>query len=440
MACAAYLSHILDVLGSLPNIQGIMARKKKNNGLPYVGKYQGKPALYWYDETGTQRRKLCQSETIAETLRAQKEKDVRGNTAFVDTGLRAAHTSLTDQKLRDAETAFAMLESRGIETTLADVAAFYLDEQEAKQESPLLEAFIESHIEGKEKRAKRSLATIKQLKTNLGEFNAYCRSNNILHVHEVTRETIETYLDTLKVRPNYGPRFDKEGKPRLIAAGATTKANRLTTIGAIFNSAVNRQILKYNPCAGIDKADSERKPKAFFSIDQVIKLLEKAKEEDCFAHYYFRLATMFRELETNRFAALENPWDFINLETGKIHLPGSCCKTRADKKRGGRYIDINLQPNLKAFLTVFKEKKMSLSKSRRKERRIFNSLNANVEERHNILRDTAISLHAKYIESALETSEEAGNTERMVKTFYLVKFTKEEASRFFDLKPADFGL
>lgn len=405
-----------------------------------MGEYRGKSAVYWYDENGYQKRKLCKSKPEAEAIREQKEKEVRGNLAFEDTGLRNAHTSLPDARLRDAETAFSMLESRGIETTLCDVVAHFLDAQEEEgRESPKLDKFIEEYIAAKEQRAKRSPSTIKQLKTNLGDFNKYCHEREVLKIHEVTRELIENYLDGLQVRPNYGSRLDENGETRHVPAGPTTKVNRITTIGAVFNSAVKKRIIPFNPCLGIEKADHERKTKAFFTINEVLKLLELAKKEGCFAHYYFRLATMFRDLETQRFAALENPWEYINLETGQIHLPASCCKTRADKKAGGRYIDIAAQPNLKAFLTLFKKKEMSLEKSRRKERRIFNQLKSDVTTRHNVIRDTAISMNAKFRESALDTSLEAGNTERMVRTFYLVKFTKKDANRFFKLKPSDFG-
>lgn len=412
-----------------------MSRRKTNNGQPYLSSHLGKPAVYWWNEDGIKKRATSFADQAeAEEFLRQKQEEINRSIAFSGTGLEPRPTSLLPEKLRDAETGFSMLEKNGFgETSFVDVVAFFLDNYKDPELTPCMTDFIDEFITRKES-AKRAAKTISQFKTNLNDFAKFCQQKGKPRLHQITTELIEEYLDGLKVRPLTGSRAEK------VEASAQTKSNRLQNIHTLLNSAVKRRHILINPAIAIDDYDVTRKPKAFFSIPEIKKLLKRSKEEGLFAHYYFRLATMFREREMVRFTELNDYWQHIDLKAGQILLPASCCKTQRDKRNGGRRINLNTQPNLKAFLRIFKKQNMTLAKDSQKERKLFAELKENPEDRHNIIRDTAISLHARYVNSVFDTAQEAGNSEEMINSHYLVIYSRKDAGQFFKLKPSDFGV
>ena len=116
----------------------------------------------------------------------------------------------------------------------------------------------------------------------------------------------------------------------------------------------------------------------------------------------------------------------VKLETGTIHIEPEMSKVRMKRL-------VTIQPNLAAWLRAYPlEKYPIVPPDSTNNRRI---VSAKFGLTHDVLRHTFISMFVAKFRSMGEAALKAGNSESIIQKHYLDLKSKEEAERFFAIRP-----
>lgn len=116
----------------------------------------------------------------------------------------------------------------------------------------------------------------------------------------------------------------------------------------------------------------------------------------------------------------------INLETGVIHVEPDVSKVEMKRR-------VLIQPNLRAWLDAYPLDKYPIlvPNMQRLRAKIVKQFSLS----HDVLRHTFISMHVAKFRSMGDTALQAGNSEAVIRKYYLDVKSPEEAERFFAIFP-----
>lgn len=253
---------------------------------------------------------------------------------------------------------------------------------------------------------------------------------NILETSKRASNRRDVYVKSLT---NYCKRFAKNF-PDLSAIGPSqietwlsqfttpqTRQTWLNRISTLFSFAVKRGILLGNPCDQIERITIDRKEPAILAVEQARLLLNTCPEN---VRAYLALA-MFAGIRPDEI--LRMTWDDINLETKTARVNG---KTRRRRIVPLEYAAVDM-------LTYCSEKTGKVAPSRSTVRRWIRKARELIGGKWaaDILRHTAASyLLAKHGDAG-KVAMMLGNSQQILLTHYHNPVTKEDADKFWSLRP-----
>lgn len=324
-------------------------------------------------------------------------------------GMRAAMTSLRDEQLRQAEAIVHRLEGRPhtltfcVDYTLANYRA-------PDREKPLADAAAEySNMKALEH--ERTLLSLRQKLAIKYELRAFTRRFPVALVSQFTPTLLTSYLE--------------RGRPSL-----KTYNNRRGLLSTFFKFACQNEWVASNP---IEKTRyyriNHRRGTAVTltaeTAAEVMAFVETFKGGEWVPYFAICLFAGIRPCIRYGEITKLKP-ESVKLETGTIHIEPEVSKVRMKRL-------VNIQPNLAAWLRAYPlEKHPIVPPDSTNNRRI---VFAKFGLTHDVLRQTFISMFVAKFRSMGEAALQAGNSESIIQKHYLDLKSKEEAERFFAIRP-----
>jgi len=210
---------------------------------------------------------------------------------------------------------------------------------------------------------------------------------------------------------------------RGLKVGAVSRESYRRNIGVMLEFGRRRRLLRENPATDIKIA---RKPEGEVTIlthREVVRLLQECASEMV---PYIAICA-FAGLRPTEAAKLD--WKDINLETAQIEVKARHAKTR-------RHRLVPIQPNLLAWLTIYRKEAGRIGFSRRKFREAYTKAGF-AEWPLDVLRHSFGTYRLPILKSAEELALEMGNSPDVIFRHYRRAMNKATATAFFDVMPSD---
>jgi integrase len=363
----------------------------------------------WYDREGKRQAKQFNNRPEA-TLFASET-----HTAILNDGAsrKVLSTVLTESVLRQCE---AAVEKLGGRYDLDAVVRYFLDHHCDPSIKVLMSAAIGRFLASQE--AILSEANLKAYKQTL---NRFVEATGDVHVHEVTHETIETFLHSLR------------GRDGVNAASGKTWENTRKNLNRFFNWCAERPQLyiTHNPAADVSRKDDKPLHEIHsLSSAEVEKLMRHLEARFPQLIPYFSICIFAGVRSNGEMERLSKKTNAIRLDNDRIIIGADVAKVRGEVRH------VTIQPNLRAWLTkyqgpIFPENVEKDITAIRKE------FGLDDRKYQNVMRHTFISCHAQAFGSFVETATQSGNSETVIRDrYYNTLTTKEDALRFWSIVPA----
>jgi len=249
----------------------------------------------------------------------------------------------------------------------------------------------------------RSDRYLRALRVSLKSF---CRDRKHMELGNVTVADVEAWLDA------------QDWSPR-------TKKGYLSDVRVMFNYAVKRRMLEFNPAAAVELPIQDNKPPAIHTPGQVRTVLEFARGYSlpiCRA-LAIRYFAGLRSAETNRLEEVYIKEQFIEVTAANA------------KTRRRRLVEIS--PNLRAWLQLGGT--LPVHDINNRWRWFTGELKKahGISWQHNVTRHSFVSYHLARGGSAARTALEAGHTEQMLFAHYRELVTPAAAAEFWNITPTN---
>lgn len=325
------------------------------------------------------------------------------------TGIRTAATRLTDEQLHEAEAAFRRLE--GAPKSLS----FYLDYALANYRPP--EREIKVH------EATTAYLASKQLEHERGMLSE-CQLKDIrLRLEDLDEAFPGRVLSTLS-RDALAAHCQR-GNPK-----PKTFNNRRGILFTFFKYAFCQDWVAANPLEKVPhlRIAHRRGSAKTLSAEQSEKLMRHVEQIDGGALVPFFALALFAGIRpcvrTGEILKLRP--EHVRLDTGVILIEPEVSKVRMKRS-------IAIQPNLAAWLRAFPLDRFPIISTNLQHERA--AIAKSFGLTHDIMRHTFISMHVAKFRSMGEAALQAGNSETIIRKHYLDLKTKQEAARFFSIRP-----
>ena len=324
-------------------------------------------------------------------------------------GMRAAMTSLRDEQLRQAEAIVHRLE--GLPHTLTSCVDYTLANYRAPDREKSLADAVAEYREMKALEHARALLSLRQQLAIKYELRAFTGRFPAALVSQFTPALLTPYLE--------------RGRPSLKAYN-----NRRGLLSTFFKFAFHNDWVASNP---IEKTryfriNHRRGSAITLTAEQAAELMafvETFKGGELVPYFAICLFAGVRPCIRYGEITKLKP-ESVKLETGTIHIEPEVSNVRMKRL-------VTIQPNLAAWLRSYSLKKYSIvpPDSTNNRRIIF----AKFGLTHDVLRHTFISMFVAKFRSMGEAALQAGNSESIIQKHYLDLKSKEEAERFFVIRP-----
>lgn len=363
--------------------------------------------VYWYDQFDKRQRQQFKDRQEANSFAENKY------TELLNQGLqrKVLSTVLTEETLREAELAIGRLDGR---YDIKSVVDFFILHHHNPTEKISLVDTITKFLTFQETRI--SEASYREFRNTLNNFAKFA---NNPYVHEVSLETVEGFLTSLRA------------KGGVDAASGKTWENNRKSLHRFFNWCMARPqlFITLNPTEhATRKDDSAQNEIHSLNAERAEQLMRYV--EDKYPQLVPRFAiALFAGVRPNgEMDRLSEKSNAIRLENGIINLTGDVTKT-------GETRHVKIQPNLQAWLQRYG---INLSPANAKQdiTAVRRQFGLNEKKWHDCLRHSFISAHAQFFGSFMETALESGNSERIIRQRYFNTLTtKEDAGRFWQIYP-----
>ena len=313
-------------------------------------------------------------------------------------------THLSKAQLDECE---AVLEKLGNRATVTDLYDFWkLHHATAGEQISITEA-VRRYLNHQESRVRA--VTWERAKQSLNKFVAAVEGES--PVAEVTHKVVVEYLDSLR------------GKGGVEAASAKYWNNTKIVLGGFLNWCADRAqgYVSHNVCADIEAKHIEERDIQVLTADETGKLMEHVAtlEGGKYARH-FAIAV---------FAGIRPEGELSQLQESDIDLEHGTIKVRAAISKTKKTRHVTIQPNLRSWLEKYAEQPLVISEH------AYRKIKADYAKAHDVLRHSFCSYHLKLSGTFEETSQEAGNSEAILKKHYVNRVTKSEATKFWAIVP-----
>jgi integrase len=375
----------------------------KVKDLEYVkdGKKYHAYQVVWTDRNGKRQRKqftdrseaaLCSSETHTQLL---NDGHARRNFS----------TSLSETALREAEACVLRL---GDKYRLTDCVDYYLKHFQ----DPAFKITV-GDAAAKFRTAKEGVIrprSFGQFSNTLTRFERFTDNRN---VHEVTTETVEGFLHTLRA---------KDGVHK---ATHKTWNNYRTELHLFLEwcKAKPQRYITENPASDVKRFKIDKGDIDTLNADtckNLMQYVENFKGGKLARYFAIQLFAGVRPGELSRLAAKAVA---IDLDNAVIKLSAAMTKTREARQ-------ITTQPNLREWLSRYDGDIIP-----RGHEDAANKVREKFALTRDVLRHTFITMHIMAFDSFAQTAIQSGNTEQIIRKHYLNASTKADALKFWNIFP-----
>jgi hypothetical protein len=351
---------------------------------------------------GKRTRIRCKDE--AEALMRKSEKETEAINA--ERSSRFIQTRLTPTQLNEAEACFDRLAPKYSLTEAVDFFFKHFHRPDFQisisDASTKFRAALEGQVRDR---------TLIQLKSTLGLFE---RFTDNCHVHEVTGDTVESFLGSLRAR------------------NGTDKASRKTwnnyrgDLHLFFEWCAKKQqrYVASNPAADAKRHNIENGHIDVLSIKKCRDLMEQAAE--------FKGGKLARYFALALFAGVRPGGELEKLaeHTELIDLDNKVIRITAEISKVGKPRQIKIRPNLRKWLERFPGEILPVNSDRE-----IKAIRARFKLTHDVLRHTFISMHIGAFKSFADAAIESGNSEAIIRDHYLNTSTLLAAKHFWKIEP-----
>jgi len=368
--------------------------------------------VVWYSLDGKRQMKQYNNRQEAALFASET------HTALLNDGhaRKVLSTVLSEPVLRQCESA---VEKLGGRYDLDTVVRYFLDHHCDPSIKVLMSDAITKFLVSQE--SVLSAANHAAYKQTL---NRFVESTGDVNVHEITHETIETFLKTLR------------GRDGVNACSGKYWENTRKNLNRFFNWCIEKPQLyiTHNPAADVSRKDDKPLNEIHsLSPDGVEKLMRYVESRFPQLVRYFAIcifAGVRSSTDDGEITRLASKSNAIRLENDRIIISGDVAKVRGEVRH------IVIQPNLHAWLSKYEgpilpegaEKDISA---------IRKQFGLDDRKYQNVMRHTFISCHAQAFGSFVETATQSGNSEALIRDrYYNTLTTKEDALKFWSIVPA----
>ena len=329
--------------------------------------------------------------------------------AQTEAGMRSAGTFLNDAQLREAEAAFMRLNNH--EHSLSFCVEYALEHYRAPTRQKRLSDAIREYRDARQQDHAKNLisdAQFKNIRKQLHRLDLYF-PNKL--VSDLDAEKLSAFCSRGNAKPK-------------------THNNRRGLASTLLKFAENQGWIVENPIAKVPhyRIAHKRGTASTLSAEQAEALmhyLEGYREGVLVTFYAVCLFAGIRpDIVDGEIAKL--PADDVDLETGVIRI-------EPDVSKVGMKRNVAIQPNLVVWLKAYPLEKYPLIVPGLMGLRTLVGKKFGLTP--DILRHTYISMHVAKFRSMGDTALQAGNSEAVIRKYYLDVKSPEEAERFFAIFP-----
>lgn len=325
---------------------------------------------------------------------------------------RAVLTRLSAEQVREAEAAFRLLEDR---LEHPQPLLFYLEQALARQITPgfrtQLKEAVAAYLVAKTREHERAVLSVAQLGTITRAMKALCSFFPDQPVSQFTGEQLLPFLD--------------QGEPTL-----KTYNNRRSLVFNFFKHAVRHGWSAENPVEKTPyyRVHHRRGSAQTMTADRAAALMAFLETYAGGALVPYFALCLFAGVrpcfKTGEISKLRP--ESVRLDTGAIHIEPDVSKVKMKRV-------VTLQPNLAAWLSAYPLSRYPIRPLNlpHLHRAVFTKFVLS----HDILRHTFISMFVAKFRSVGEAALQAGNSEDVIRKFYLDLKSPAEGERFFAIVP-----
>jgi Phage integrase, N-terminal SAM-like domain len=351
---------------------------------------------------GKRIRIRCKTEAEAVLKKTEQE------TAAINAerAVRFQATRLTTVQLNEAEAAFDRL---GEKYTLSQVVDYFFKHHYAPDFAITISdasTRFQTAMEGQVR--PRSLD---QLASTLRKFEKHTEN---LNVHEITTETVEAYLSSLRARDGVNKATQK------------TWNNERAFLHQFFAwcHARPQRFVEVNPVTDAKRFTIEQGHVDVLPVERCRELMTYvAGLDEGKWTPYFAIALFGGVRPAGELQKLAEAPQSVDLQNKVIRLSGAMSKT-------GKPRQIKIRPNLLKWLKRFPGPILPS-----KAKRDITAIRQKFKLSHDVLRHTFISCHVGAFKSFADAAIEAGNSETVIRTSYLNTSTFAAAKEFWKIEP-----
>lgn len=359
--------------------------------------------VHGYRSDGTRIRIRCKSEDEARIRKSEQE------TAAINSerASRFIPTRLTALQLTEAESCFDRLAPK---YSLTQAVDHFLKHYHAPDfQISIGDAFTQFQSATDGTVRDRTLVGIK---STLRQFELLTNNTN---VHEITVETVEAFLSSLRAR------------------NGTDKASRRTwnasrgILHRFFAWCVSQRYVSTNPVAETKRYKIAADHIDVLPVERCQELMSYVAQFKCGKMVpYFGLALFggVRPGPNGELAKLAKHPELVSLENKVIRITAAISKI-------GKPRQITIRPNLLKWLRCYPGPILPTNFARE-----IADIRQKFALSHDVLRHTFISAHVMAFGSFAETAIEAGNSETIIREHYFNVITKAKAREFWRIKPS----
>jgi hypothetical protein len=321
---------------------------------------------------------------------------------------RYVQTRLTDAQLDEVEGALARLGDRYTLTQVVDY--FFRHYQEANFKISLADAAIA--FRGAMEGVIRD-RTLVQLKSTLNQFENFTQNPDL---HEITTLEVERFLKSLRARGSVNP------------ASPKTWNNYRADLHLFFGWCAQkpRRWLVANPAADVYRRRVETAHVEVLSLQKATALLDYVADFKAGKYvWYFALALFAGIRPGGELEKLASHPELVDFRNRVIRLSGAISKT-------GKARQIKMRPNLYEWLSRYPREILPINADRE-----LKAIRKRFGLTHDVLRHSFCSASVWAFGSFAETALESGNSESIIRNFYLNTMAQDEAQGFWAIAPED---
>jgi hypothetical protein len=358
----------------------------------------------WREPGGKRFRKNFLDATKAKLFTSQKQAEVLN----AQRAARYVQTRLTDAQLDEVEGAFARLGDRYTLTQAIDY--FFAHYQEANFKISLGDAALA--FRGAMEGVIRD-RTLIQLKSTLSQFETFTENPDL---HEITSTDVERFLKNLRAR---------DGASQ---ASPKTWNNYRADLHLFFQWCTQkpRRWIVANPATEVCRLRVETAHVEVLSLQRATALLDYVAGFKAGKYvWYFALALFAGIRPGGELEKLALHKELVDFKNRVIRLSGAISKT-------GKARQIKLRSNLYEWLTRYPGEIFPTNADRE-----LKAIRKRFGLTHDVLRHTFCSAHVMAFGSFAETALESGNSESIIRNFYLNTVAQDEARAFWIIAPEE---